>query len=104
MKSVAAILVLVSAGAALVAKQVLLDRRECAVWWVAFLIITLVGLAWAREYRAFLPEGERERLRRSGFIDGVTSGMGPGKTKLFCMALGIWLLCLGLRLLWHIYG
>jgi hypothetical protein len=104
MKSVAAILVLVSAGALLAAKELLRDKRECAVWWVAFLIITFVGLAWAKEYEAFLPKGERERLRRSGFIDGVTSGMSPMKTKPFCMALGTWLLCLGLRLLWRIYG
>jgi len=104
MKSIAAILVFLSAGAFAVAPRVLGNKQECAIWGMAFLTIMLVGFIWAKRYRAFLPEGERQRLRMSGYIDGVTSGMGPGKTKLFCMALGVWLFCLGLRLIWHVYG
>jgi hypothetical protein len=104
MKSLAAILILVSVVALCVAESVLGDKLECGIWMLPFLVITLIGLTWAGRYRASLPEGERERLRRSGFIDGVTSGMAPGQTRLFCLALGVWLSCLGLRIIWHVYG
>ena len=65
MKSIAAILVFLSAGAFAVAPRVLGNKQECAIWGMAFLTITLVGFIWAKRYRAFLPEGERQRLRMS---------------------------------------
>ena len=104
MKSVAAILVFAALGALLAAGSVLADKLEVAVWGMSFLAITVAAHIWARHYRAFLTEAERDRLGKLGYLPGVTSGMGPEGTRVFCVILGLWLFCLGLRILWHVYA
>jgi hypothetical protein len=64
----------------------------------------VAGLLCARHYRAVLTEAERDRLGKCGYVPGVTSGMGPEGTRVFCWILGVSLLCLGLRILWHVYA
>ncbi len=104
MKGLAATLIFAALGASLAAPSVLGEKREGAIWAFSFLAITIAGLISARHYRAFLTETERDRLGKLGYIPGVTSGLGPKGTRVFCGILSVWLLSFGIRILWHVYA
>jgi hypothetical protein len=104
MKYMAAVLLFAALVAFYAVRSVLADKLEVAIWGITFLAITIAGYIWARHYRAFLTDAERDRLGKLGYVPGVTSGMGPEGTRIFCLTLGLWLLFLGLRVLWHLYA
>jgi hypothetical protein len=104
MKCMAAILLFAALGASFAIRSVLTNKLEVAIWEITFLAIAVAGHFWARHYRAFLANAERDRLAKLGYVPGVTSGMGPEGTRIFSLTLGLYLLCLGLRVLWHLYA
>lgn len=73
---------------------------EPQIWGLSLAAILALGHLMATRDRAKLPEQEREKYKLMGYIPAVTRTLSPQSARIMCAALAIWLLCLGLRLLW----
>ncbi len=100
MKVIAGILTGVDLVAGLAAGE-LFSHRERALWLGVFLIVIVVGYAWAAQNHPSLPPERQEKWRYMGYVPGITSSMSAGHTKLFCILLGSWLVCLVVRVAVH---